>query len=82
MIHKTEIEDYNLQELADKIGDLRYDALQDFLLKLSIKIKNDALKDRNRGRIKLATQLEEASKKIEESSANIERAWVICEPYT
>ena len=81
MIHKTEIEGFNLQELADKVGDLRYDTLQDFLLKLSIKIKKDGTKDRSRGRIKLANELDEASNKLQECSININKAWVICEPY-
>jgi hypothetical protein len=81
MMHQTEIEGYNLQELADKIGDLRYDALQILLSKIALKIKNDALKDRNRGRVKLAHELDEASKSIENSANNIEKAWVICEPF-
>ncbi|MEN9612473.1 MAG: hypothetical protein RLZZ628_3287 [Bacteroidota bacterium] len=81
MIHKTTIEGHPLQALADEIGDLRYDALNEFLLHLSLKIKNDALKDRNRGRIKLATQLEEAAEKIAQSAEKIDKAWIICEPF-
>ena len=82
MIHKTEIEGHHLQALANEIGDLRYDALQEFLLHLSLKIKNDALKDRNRGRIKLANQLGEASEKIQKSAESIDKAWIICKPFT
>ena len=81
MIHKNEIEGYNLQELANKIGDLRYDALADLLMKLSMKIKDDAIKDRNRERIKLANQLDEASTNIASSAGNIEKAWIVCEPF-
>ncbi len=82
MIHKTEIEGHNLQALAHEIGNLRYDALQEFLLHLSLKIKNDAVKDRNRGRIKLAHQLDEASESIQKSAENIDKAWIICKPFT
>jgi monomeric isocitrate dehydrogenase len=82
MIHKTEIEGHNLQTLANEIGDLRYDALQEFLVHLSLKIKKDGLKDRNRGRIKLANQLDAASEKIQNSADAIEKAWIICKPFT
>ena len=82
MIHKTEIEGYDLQKLADEIGDLRYDALQEFLLHLSLKIRNDALKDRNRGRIKLANQLRTASENIQKSAESIDKAWIICKSFT
>jgi hypothetical protein len=81
MIHKTEIEGFAIQELADKIGDLRYDTLNELLIKLATKIKKDALKDRNRGRTKLANQLDNAAKNIELSAENIDKAWVICEPF-
>jgi uncharacterized Fe-S cluster-containing protein len=81
MIHKTEIEGFAIQELADKIGDLRYDTLNEFLIKLATKIKKDAFKDRNRGRTKLANQLDNAAKNIELSADNIDKAWVICEPF-
>ena len=82
MTHETEIEGYSLQELANKIGDLGYDALQDLLSKIALKVQNDASKDRSRGRIKLAKQLEEASKNLANAAKNIERTWIICEPHT
>jgi hypothetical protein len=82
MIHKTAIEGHTLQALANEIGDLRYDALQEFLLCLALKLKKDSLKDRMRGRTKLANQLDEASNNIEKSADSIEKAWVICKPFT
>jgi hypothetical protein len=82
MIHKTKIEGYDLQTLANEIGDLRYDALQEFLLCLALKLKKDSLKDRMRGRTQLANQLDEASNHIEKSVDSIEKAWIICEPFT
>jgi hypothetical protein len=81
MIHKTEIEGFDIQELANRIGDLRYDTLNELLIKLATKIKKDALKDRKRGRTKLANQLDNAAKNIELSAENIDKAWVICEPF-
>ncbi len=82
MVHKTQIEGYNLNDLAEKIGDLRYDTLQELLTQVALKIKKDATKDRSRGRTQLATQLEVASTNIENSAKNIQKAWIICEPYT
>jgi hypothetical protein len=82
MIHKTKIEGYDLQTLANEIGDLRYDALQEFLLCLALKLKKDSLKDNMRGRTKLANQLNEASNNIEKSVDSIEKAWIICKAFT
>lgn len=82
MIHKTAIEGYYLTELAEKIGDLRYDALADFLKELSLKIEKDGLKDESRGRVKLATQLKKTADELKTCSENIKVAWDICEPFT
>jgi hypothetical protein len=35
MIHKTTIENHNLQTLTHEIGDLRYDALHEFMKKIT-----------------------------------------------
>lgn len=82
MIHNTEIEGYNLTDLAEQIGDLRYDALADFLKALSLKIEKDGQKDESRGRVKLATQLKKTANELQVCSENIQAAWVICEPFT
>lgn len=83
MIHQTQVENYNgnLTDLAEEIGNLRYDALADFLDLLSKKIRKDGEKDENRGRVKLATQLFSATDSLEKSKENIDEAWRISEPY-
>lgn len=80
-IHETQIPHYELRELAIKIGDLRYDALADFLAALAHKIEQDAQKDEARRRIKLASNLYHTAQGLTECSQHIERAWVICEPH-
>ena len=83
MNHKTKIENFNgsMDDLVKEIGNLRYDALADFLKLLSEKIAKDGAKDRGRKRIKLATCLGNTSDLLLQAKNEIERAWVICEPY-
>ena len=83
MKHKSWIKNYerNFEKLAEEIGDLRYDALSEFLELLGEKIEKDGQKDRSRGRLKLADCLKKTSQKLIESSENIKVAWRICEPY-
>ena len=83
MIHKTDIDQYphGLANLAKDLGDLRYDALADFLEALSAKIKEDAAKDDGRGRIQLAAQLNGCAEQLAKAANSIDKAWKICEPY-
>ena len=83
MIHDTIIKNYNgdLNNLATEIGDLRYDALSEFLLLLSEKLKADGDQDFERGRVKLAKQLQECSNYLRASKISIDEAWRICEPF-
>ncbi|MCB1547415.1 MAG: hypothetical protein KDJ41_06200 [Hyphomicrobiaceae bacterium] len=71
----------SLAELAVELGDLRYDALEDFLAALAEKIRADAAKDAARGRRKLAASLESAARRIEASAADIGEAWRISKPH-
>ena len=84
MIHKSEVEKYQgtMGELARDIGDLKYDALAEFLELLATKIEFDGKKDEARGRVKLSTNLFSAAENLKNSQKAIEKAWVICEPYT
>lgn len=84
MIHKSEIENFSgtMAQLAEEIGDLKYDALAEFFELLSDKIKRDGDKDKSRGRIKLAKHLHDCSENLLECKKSIDKAWVICEPYT
>jgi signal transduction histidine kinase len=81
MIHEIEIPGYTLKGLAEKIGDLRYDALADFLNLLSEKIDLDGFEDESRGRAKLATALKASAASLKQSSLHIDKAWQICEPF-
>ena len=69
------------KDLAEEIGDLYYDSLADFLKELSKKLEKDSIADMNRGRDKLANNLNQASKKILDASKEINEAWDICEPF-
>ncbi|MFN7119736.1 MAG: hypothetical protein ACK4TA_23275 [Saprospiraceae bacterium] len=81
--HKKELALYNgdFTSLATELGNLRYDALAEFLHLLSEKLHQDGIADANRGRVKLATQLQHASKSLESTANAIEEAWRICKPY-
>lgn len=71
----------SLDDLAARIGDLRYDALAHFLAQLSAKLASDGDKDAARGRRKLADSLARASAITGEAAAEVERTWRICAPY-
>jgi len=83
MIHKDHIDHYDqsMEQLAKDLGDLKYDALSQFLKLLSNKIQEDGQKDQARGRVKLAKELFEAADKLTEAEKAINRAWIISEPY-
>lgn len=81
--HDTKIKRYQgtLNELATDIGDLRYDALSDFLNLLRDKIKGDGDKDFERGRVNLAKQLHGCADNLKQSKAKIDEAWRISKPF-
>lgn len=73
--------EFDNHELANRIGDLYYDSLSDFLMALSEKLHRDGLADHNRGRMKLANELGASAEHIAEAAKHITVAWDICEPY-
>jgi hypothetical protein len=83
MLHKTTIKNYpgTFAELATEVGDLRYDALAEYLEHLSRKIEADGDTNTVHGRRKLARELHDAATKIHQAREAIDRAWVICAPY-
>ena len=83
MIHKIKLESYpgTMEEFVEEIGNLRYDALSDFLNLLANKIQKDGDNDKNRNRVKLAQHLHDCSKKLRDCQSSIDKAWIICEPY-
>lgn len=83
MIHHTAVTNYSgtMKELAEDIGNLRYDALAEFLHLLADKIQEDGDKDKSRGRIKLARELHQSAHHLRVGKVAIDRAWQISEPY-
>jgi len=73
--------DLKNHELAERVGDLYYDALAEFLHELSDKLHRDGLADHKRGRVKLANELEASAVHLAQASKHIGVAWDICEPY-
>ncbi len=80
MIHRETIDGYSgtLAELADELGDLRYDALASFLRSLAAKLESDGNADAGRGRPKLAALLHGAAAGIRDAASEVDRAWGIC----
>ena len=73
---------FELEELANRTGDLYYDNLAYFLGKLSAKLESDAKADRVRGRKKLAQNLFASAASLQQSSQEINKAWQVCEVAT
>jgi hypothetical protein len=83
MVHKSKVEKYSgsMEELAEEIGNLKYDALSDFLELLANKIQEDGRKYEARNRTKLSRNLYENANKIKESKGFIDEAWRISKPF-
>ena len=83
MTHRDHVAPYNgsLSELAEDVGNLKYDALADFLRLLAEKVERDGIKDRERGRVRLASALRGCADKLGASAAEAEEAWRIAEPF-
>jgi hypothetical protein len=83
MIHRTNVQRYNgsFAEMVNEFSDLRYDALAEFLVQLAIKLQSDAMLDKGRGRVRLASALQISSEKLTAAATCIQEAWRICEPH-
>jgi len=83
MIHKDQIDGYegSPTDLAEAIGNLKYDALANFLALLAAKIEKDGQKDHSRGRIQLATSLGNCAFHLKKAKLAIDKAWKISAPY-
>jgi hypothetical protein len=82
MVHREDVERFpgTLAQLADEVGDLRYDALAVFLHALAAKLDEDGSADADRGRHKLAAALRAASASVTTAATDVELAWSICAP--
>ncbi len=83
MIHPKQIDRFNgsLTELAEDLGNLQYDVLAEVLGLLATKIEQDATKDSERGRVKLAASLKRCADNLNNAEDAITQAWAICQPY-
>lgn len=70
----------SLKGLAKDVANLWYDALTEFLGHLSQKIKEDAAKDKARGRVQLAEKLGYISYHLKMATGCAFEAWQICRP--
>jgi len=68
-------------ELAEKIGNLRYDSLIELFNALSKKFETDSEGDMGRNRKQLAKKLLNISFKFKEMEMEMSEIWNICEPY-
>lgn len=73
--------DIGNEQLAEEIGDLYYDSLEEFLTFLSNKLEKDSITDSERERQILAFHLKQASILIEQASKHISAAWDISSPF-
>lgn len=83
MTHDDKIPHYGKDwtTLAEALGDLRYDALSDFLQALSKKMTKDADADAGRERHKLSSELYNSATNLDLAAKATERAWEICAPF-
>ena len=83
MIHYDAVQNYtgSLAELAEDVGNLRYDALAEFLQILSAKVAQDGIKDAGHGRAQLASALQGGAAELTASADQIQKAWRIAKPF-
>jgi hypothetical protein len=83
MKHQDYVEKYSgsLVDLAKDMGNMRYDSLADFLQYLADDLMKQSEADKSRGRIKLASQLEETAQELYQAREKMLSAWKTCEPY-
>jgi len=81
--HPDYVEKYegNLQELAHDIVKMRYDKVAEFLGYIKNELVREATGDRRRGRVKLASMLEETVKTADVLKNQMGKIWELCEPY-
>lgn len=70
-----------LEQLANDIGDLKYNKLEELLGHLEKKIRGDAERDKQAGRTQLSARLQYATGVLLELRGQITRAWRLCKPY-
>lgn len=81
--HPIEVLGYEgkLIELAHNVHSMRYDLVVEFYQQAARELRQQAASDRARGRVKLATSLEEAAVNVDKFVESMQRVWRICEPH-
>lgn len=79
--HNHWIDSINIspENLAEEMGNLRYDDLADYLGLLADKIQKDGEKDLRNNKIQLASKLARVSELLNLASDKTEECWKICE---
>ena len=83
MKHLKTVPDFNgdLEELAQQVGNLRYDSLEEFLTFLADDLVRQGDADGLNGRTKLSTQLYKTAEVLYQARDEMTATWDICEPY-
>ena len=82
MQHETDIKyKGGLRDLAQDLGNLRYDKLEEFLHVFAEKIEHDAASDGGRGRAMLAESLKETAASLRMANFHMAEAWRISKPH-
>ena len=82
MEHKTHIPHYpEHKQLAEEIGNLRYDALAEFFVALQNKMIEDEKADEKRKRMKLSSALYNIHYNLKWCITAAKKAWEISKPY-
>lgn len=80
--HKREVAGISdMKKLAEMIGDLHYEILDQLLYELHNKLWSDAAKDRKNDRPQLAKALTAAASLIGAADMEIRKAWEISKPF-
>ena len=73
--HPTDVPGYSsLSDLAERVGNLRYDKLLEFVQALTADVRKQANKDHLAGKTQLATALDETASKLAEVEIPLTRA--------
>jgi hypothetical protein len=81
--HPENIEGWNgtFEELANAVGNLKYNRLHQFLTCLCLKLYKDYNNDEKNGKNKLSKRLKEAYWLMDKAKYEIYQAWLICESH-
>ena len=83
MEHRDSIERYSggLSELVEDVGNLKDDALAEFLRLLAAKVERDGSRDAARERVQLASALQECASHLGASAAGAGEAWRVAKSF-